>query len=542
MNRQYIYHMIEDLPNAEIRIEIQSIMKDGFKYGIPECNLHLLSDKITVYDTDRPDEIDKHLIKWLKEGQIYVDDSIKPLVYVPLFLKDEGNKTRLIPDFKHEVNGYSLNSLVEEEYKTVQYPSIPDLLKFVYGDGEIKALGKNDGLSFFRQINMNPSNQQYAGYYHRGITFFDGRMPWGTPRAPRVAHYLSICLEHIANKYIPLDLQPCIFSYVDDRIFRGKTQMQCLYAHMIYLIICLKAGTPIKPSKTVLVATSLVGLGVGFDLTGTPTAYVPQDKKLKYIQAFREFLEQVIATAKQTQSVVGKAEHVSWLMWPCRVYNRIFYNLIPPYQNEDQTVPITQQLRYATIQWINALQVMGPSKLQYLVKSPTTFQHTIYTDGSDIGYGGWTGTSYFYDAYYQNEVNPTDKNIRDRELYPIAIILNSHGQRFANSNILLKCDNKNAVRALINKDIRNSRSHNLVILICELAMKFGIWFHIQYIKSTDNDMADALSRLKLKTFKALARQRQIQIDPAPLLFQRLPFDFGSGIINTVFKKIDTESV
>ena len=103
MNRQYIYHMIEDLPNAEIRIEIQSIMKDGFKYGIPECNLHLLTNKINVYDTERPEEIDKHLIKWLKEGQIYVDNSVKPLVYVPLFLKDEGNKTRLIPDFKFEV-------------------------------------------------------------------------------------------------------------------------------------------------------------------------------------------------------------------------------------------------------------------------------------------------------------------------------------------------------------------------------------------------------------------------------------------------------
>ena len=282
MNRQYIYHMIDDMPNQTIRNEIQTIMRVGFEYGIREPNLRYLSNKKQVYFTDRPEEIDKHLIKWLKEGQIFVDNSIEPLCYVPLFLKDEGKKTRLIPDFKHEVNGFSLNSLVLEKFCSVKYPSVPDLLNFVFDEDQTVALGKNDGLSFFRQVNMRKSNMTYAAYIHRGIVFLDGRMPWATPRAPRVAHFLSVCLRYIAYKYIPRSLQPCILVYVDDRIIRGRTVMQVIFVHLIFLFVCDNAGTPCKDSKTVFCSPTLVGLGVGFDLTGLKTVFIPETKKQKY--------------------------------------------------------------------------------------------------------------------------------------------------------------------------------------------------------------------------------------------------------------------
>ena len=529
--------MIQDMPNHTIRDEIQSTMKYGFEYGVPEYKLSLLTNKKVVYHSDRPDEIDKHLIKWLKEGQIYVDEEKEPLCYIPLFLKDEGNKTRLIPDFKHEVNGISINNLVLDKYKTVQYPTTEKLINFVYWNGQTEALAKNDGKSFFRQVMMSEPDQNYCAYYHRGITFFDSRMPWGTPRAPRIAHFLSLCLEYIAYKYIPLSLQPCIFSYVDDRIFRAKTMVQVLYIHIIYLIICARAGTPTKPSKTVLCSKSLVGLGVGFDLNGEKTVYVPQTKKVKYIKTFEDFICQSTATAKQAQSVVGKCEHVSWLKWPFRVYNRILYNAIPAYTEENQIIIITPQIRYAVTQWIHALECTKPAKLELLVNPPKIFDYTIETDGSDIGYGGIEGSQYFFDQYYKNEINPSERNIKDRELYPIALILETNGYKYQHSNILIKCDNKNAVSALINKDIRNPRSHNLVIKICETAIKHDFRFHVEWIKGKSNHLADALSRLEINKFKKIAAQMKRNIDPAPLLFRRLPFDFGSGTINTKFQNL-----
>ena len=529
--------MIDDMPNKQIKQEVQAIMKYGFEYGIPEPYLSKLSNKKCVYYTQQPEEIDKHLIKWMKDGQIFVDDSIEPYCYVPLFLKDEITKTRLIPDFKHEVNGVSLNSLVLDHFKTVQYPKTTQLLDFVYGDGEINYLGKNDGLSFFRQINMAPSNMKYAGYYHRGITFLDGRMPWGTPRAPRVAHFLSIALVYIANKYIPRTIQPCILPYVDDRILRAKTETRMKLIHMIFIIVCYKAGTPCKQSKTVFCDTTLVGLGIGFDLRGMKTVFVPQHKKERYIECFQQFISKKQATAKEAQSVVGKCEHICPIKWPFRVYNRILYNAIPHYQSENQVLQVTDEIKYAVIQWIHALQKTAPARLDLLINPPKIFDYTIYTDGSDIGYGGFEGSTYFYDQYFENEVNPSERNIKDRELYPIAIMLKTNVHKYANCNILLKCDNQNAVLALINKDIRNPRTHNLVILICELAIEYSFWFYADYLQGETNSLADALSRLQINRFKRLAHEQGLVLDPAPMLFQRIPFDFGSGVINTKFAPI-----
>ena len=245
-----------------------------------------------------------------------------------------------------------------------------------------------------------------------------------------------------------------------------------------------------------------------------------------------------IATAKQAQSVVGKTEHVSWLKWPFRVYNRYIYDQIPNYKDENQSVIVTQSIKYAMQQWIHALKLVGPAKLQFLVHPPQSFDYVITTDGSDIGYGGFEGSSYFFDRYYPQEVNPNNiKNIKDRELYPIAIILTAKGHEYAHSNILLKCDSKNAVLALINKDIRNARTHNLVIYICELAMKYRFWFHADYIKGTNNEMADALSRMQIHKFKQLARRAGLKLDPAPMLFERIPFDFGTGRIFTKFQPL-----
>ena len=55
-------------------------------------------------------------------------------------------------------------------------------------------------------------------------------------------------------------------------------------------MVCVAAGTPVKPSKTVLCDTELIGLGVGFDVEGEKLVFVPQRKRNKYIKTLEEFL------------------------------------------------------------------------------------------------------------------------------------------------------------------------------------------------------------------------------------------------------------
>lgn len=111
-------------------------------------------------------------------------------------------------------------------------------------------------------------------------------------------------------------------------------------------------------------------------------------------------------------------------------------------------------------------------------------------------YGWVEGTHWAFEAFHEDEVDPNDThNIREHELYPIAVALTVLAPTARDKNILIWSDNENAVHGLTKKDIRNQASPEIVIHICELAMEFGFRFYIEHIKGTANVYADALSRL-----------------------------------------------
>ena len=306
--------------------------------------------------------------------------------------------------------------------------------------------------------------------------------------------------------------------------------MQCLYVHIIYIRICKEAGIQLKHTKTVLVDKQIIGLGFFFDLNDNQrTVEVPDKKIKKYIKSFKELIINNVAKAKLAQSVVGKMEHVQIILWPLRCYCRSIYNQIPIYDknNKNQNILITDNIKHSINTWIDLMPLIKGIKIDTILNTPKIFDHEVITDGSDVGYGGTVGKLWFYGKYEKCQVNPNNnKNIRDRELYPIAIILNSLGPIFTQKIIKIKCDNKNVVRALINKDIRNEKSQDLVIQICEIAMKYKFRFYVYYIKGEKNVYADALSRLQINKFKRIARERKYEINTNPYKYKKYYFDFA----------------
>ena len=115
-------------------------------------------------------------------------------------------------------------------------------------------------------------------------------MPWGARRSARVAHYFSLAITHICNKYVPRSLHPYVLNYVDDHIFRGQTQLECLYVHIIYIAICEYLGVKLKQQKTKLAQQKIVALGIYFDLTPKArTADIEPYKQAKYDANIQKF-------------------------------------------------------------------------------------------------------------------------------------------------------------------------------------------------------------------------------------------------------------
>ena len=162
-----------------------------------------------------------------------------------------------------------------------------------------------------------------------------------------------------------------------------------------------------------------------------------------------------------------------------------------------------------------------------ILKVPDAYIKPCFSDSSNKGYGLLHGTHWLFGAFHLTEVKTKDENnIREREMFPILIGCQTFGPYWSGHRVHMFIDNENAMRAIINKDIRNEKSHQLLIRICETMMKYKFEIHADRVSTEDNTLADALSRFKIKKFKNTCKQNNIPIDPAPMLHQRPQFDLG----------------
>ena len=180
MNKKYIYNEISDMPDKLIRTEIQNLMLYDFKFGVPRNCWYKFKPTIKYYPdaTLRVDDIDRAFANALKLGEMYINNNIQPYLYTPVFCKDETNKVRLIYNYSYKYDGInSLNALVKKIYTTVEFPTLKQLIQFVDNNGKTQYIGKNDGASFFRQIELAVQERPLAVYYWRNYKIVDTRMP-----------------------------------------------------------------------------------------------------------------------------------------------------------------------------------------------------------------------------------------------------------------------------------------------------------------------------------------------------------------------------
>ena len=539
-----IWEETRNIHNQEVAKTVDEVYKNYFRHGIDRSRIRELhTEKYTnpvCFQPGNPEIIDKHFIKELKSGRYIVDDSIPVKCRVPFFVKQEGpEKFRLIPDYTWPKNGVSINSLIDEAEGKVDLMDKIDLIRFVYNEGTTTTLGKNDYKSWYRQFPMNIEDWAISVYHWRGYDFHDTRMPWGTRRASKVAHHFSIAIAYIANKYIPRALQPCIFNYIDDHIFRATSITKCLYVHVIYIFVCIKYYIQLNVDKTTLFAMKLIGLGILFDMIRHTVA--PTEKRKQDLQQHLQILAwSPTVTAKYAQQCAGKCEDLAFMLYPLRVYLRHLRNAIPAHTNENQTVLVDMDIITTCVNWIRAITHITGRKMARVLNIPEFTKKPMYTDGSNAGFGAFYDTHWMYGGFHPNEIETHDKNnIVEREMYPVLIMCQLFGPNWQGHKVKLYIDNDNAMRAFIKKDIRRERAHRLLIRIFEEMMKYKFEIFAVRIDTDDNVLADALSRLKIKKFLKKCKQQHIPIDPAPMLYQRPPFEIGR-IENTAHPKIDPQ--
>jgi hypothetical protein len=509
LNRNLLWLLAHDIKNEKIKNEIKQIVTHGATLHTDRSRWNELSP----YPAHHPhmhqkqNEIYKKLIKMAENGKIYCDDTFKAKTYIRLFIKDEPtkkdpNKTRLIFDYKYAPIGYSsVNDLIPDEHAQVDLSTLKELTKFIDNNGMTQYIGKNDGESFYQQIPLISDDWPITVILFGGHQWIPTVLLWGIRGATKTAHYLSTAIQYGIHKYVPLDLYPCYFPYIDDHLVRAVTWFICIILHTFYIWFCEKLCIKLKPSKTVLASNNMIALGFQFDLKKR-SIEITTEKIEKYTFAITNYKNAITRTTQETQQLIGKLDYMSIVAWPLRAYTRPIRDAIKNYTKPNALVKINLPVINMCNNWLRGIKLIKGDTFINILNKPRLHPIELYTDGSDIGFGIYWEPYWTFAGYWKDEINPQNgHNIKERELYPIAIACSIFGHLFTNKTIHMWCDNKNAVQALINKDIRAHKAHELVILICELAIKYRFRFKIDYIVGNTNKLADHLSRLQIKKFK-----------------------------------------
>jgi len=143
--------------------------------------------------------------------------------------------------------------------------------------------------------------------------------------------------------------------------------------------------------------------------------------------------------------------------------------------------------------WLTFLQSYNGITIIRQPSITTSNALNLYTDASDLGYGGCYGSSWFAGTW---PATWAKYSIAVRELYPIMAVIHTFGHKLRNTRILFNCDNQ-AIVTVINK--QSAKDKNIMSLLRVLILSLlhhNIRFKAEYISTHDNVIADSLSRLQ----------------------------------------------
>lgn len=134
----------------------------------------------------------------------------------------------------------------------------------------------------------------------------------------------------------------------------------------------------------------------------------------------------------------------------------------------------------------------------------------LFTDASGaIGFGPIFGPHWCYGKW---PINWEHLNIAILEFYPIVLSLYLWGAAMSNQCILFFTDNESLVHVINKQSCKDKTLMVFVWQLVSICLNHNIVFKAKHIPGIHNNLADALSRLQVQTFRQLA---PVHMDPFP---------------------------
>ena len=256
----------------------------------------------------------------------------------------------------------------------------------------------------------------------------------------------------------------------------------------------------IELSKTVSPTTTMEFLGIELD-TIKMELRISDVRLCEIMTELQCWKHRTVCKKCELLSIIGKLIFISRVVRAGRTFVRRMIDLAKTVKHLHYRVKLNAVMKADIEWWITYLPTWNGVSFMYDMNWSNSYDLQLWTDASDIAIGG-----YFNGSWFMQTLTASARSfpIAWRELLAVVVALSTWGHRLQGKRVRFYIDNS-AIVQVINKGCsRNSDLMTLVRWLFFIAAGHGFEFHAEYLPSTDNAIADALSRADLSRFRRLA--------------------------------------
>lgn len=434
--------------------------------------------------------------KEVRSGQVSpVTETVKCVHSLGAVVRPDG-RIRPITDCSRPL--LSINDHMIETAEKFEFSKIYDARPLLSHSGYGAVV---DISNAYRSVMIFPPHREYVGFswdFGEGAHLYvDNALCFGLWSAPSIFNSIS----NFIVRYMEAEGVSSL-GYLDDFFVSGTNVDECAKKQNDLISVIQQIGFKINDQKVIAPSQTPKYLGIILDLQSM-VFRLPQNKLQKTHQSVREILSKKFISRKKLEQLTGLLAHCSVLVRGGRTFCRRLYGLLKATQGK-RRIHLAEVFRLDFQWWDSFLHIFDG---QCPIFPQTIPNHHYFTEASNSGFGAWYLQDFIFGFWEENNyschhlVDPPyfdellHSNINVKELWPVVAGIKRWGKMWSNSYVLMHTDNTQVVSMIASGRSRNTKA------MCLLRELFWMWaihkidLRASYISTSDNILADKLSRL-----------------------------------------------
>ena len=418
------------------------------------------------------------------------------------FERKNSGKVRIIHDLSFPPTN-SVNDGIEKENCTLAYISIDDAVEICRSQNNHVYMSKIDLKEAFKFVPCEPRSWPLLGFSWQDSKgqnqyYFSQVLPFGMRSSPKVFDIIADALQKIM---IYNGASVYTLRYMDDFITISTDYDSTLASLNVILDTCRRAGFEVQPSKVTLPSKVIEFLGIEIDVNVGQLRIT--EERLKEIKnELSEWDSRKKCTKRQLLSIIGKLMFVSRVVRTGRAFVGRLIELSKKTKYLHYFIYLNKEARGDLRWWQKCIASHNGVRMFDLDWTSSMTLH-LWSDASDVAAAATYGDEWFYVTYSGSASWMLQMTICWRELYALVKAICTWGHNLQNKQLCLHVDNMGVVYSVNKLYSRSPPIMSLIRSLCLLVELYHIDIYAEYISTTDNVAADALSRLNMDSFRAV---------------------------------------